>query len=63
MQDPETRQYGSEALAGTITFDDTAASRNTTLDDVNDYGFAAGPPLRIGDLTSKISGPFCYVYQ
>lgn len=62
MQDPEARQWGPDALAGTITFNNSPESRNTTMDDMNEYGFAAGPPEKIGNLMSTISGPFCYVY-
>lgn len=64
MQDPEVRQsgYGDGALSGTITFNDRPPSRNGSLDDINEFGFAAGPPRRIGDLLSTTSGPFCYIY-
>lgn len=61
MQDPEDRRYGA-ALAGTITAANNPPSRNTTFDDLNSYGFAAGPPRKNKDLMSTISGPFCYVY-
>lgn len=47
MQDPEARQYGADALAGTIAFGKAPASRSTTMDDVNDYCFAAKPPRKI----------------
>lgn len=62
MQDPQARQYGADALAGSITFNNQPASRNTSMDDLNEYGFAAGPPRQIKNLMSTIAGPFCYVY-
>ncbi|KAJ9134128.1 Tyrosinase central domain protein [Pleurostoma richardsiae] len=62
MLDPATRIYSDAAVSGTNTFLNSPASANTTLDDYVDYGYAAGPPRKIGDLLSTVSGPFCYVY-
>lgn len=63
MRDPEERQYGDTALMGTLTFLDSPASRNTTFDDLLDYGYAAGPALKIEEVMSTVAGPFCYVYE
>lgn len=63
MQDPEARQWGAAGgVAGTITFGNVPPSRNATLDEVIDFGFAAGPPRMIRELLGTLSGPFCYVY-
>ena len=56
------KRTGPEGIAGTNTFLDMPPSANTTLDDIVDLGFAAGPPLPIGDLMSTTAGPFCYIY-
>lgn len=34
----------------------------TTLDDVVDFGYAAGPGRRLRELMSVVEGPSCYVY-
>lgn len=62
MLDPEERQYSDGAISGTNTFLDDPPSANTTLNDYVNYGFAAGPPRKIRELMSTLSGPFCYVY-
>lgn len=63
MQSPEERTSGPTAVGGTITFLNDPPSRNASLDDYNNYGYAAGPPRQIGELVSTTAGPFCYVYQ
>ncbi|CAN8106402.1 unnamed protein product [Discula destructiva] len=63
MQAPADRISGSTAVGGTVTFLNDPPSRNASLDDYNQYGYAAGPPMQIKDLLSTTSGPFCYVYQ
>ncbi|KAI0593553.1 Di-copper centre-containing protein [Biscogniauxia sp. FL1348] len=50
------------ALMGTNTFLDSPPSANTMFDDYVDYGYAAGPPRKIGELMSTTDGPFCYAY-
>lgn len=63
MQSPEERTAGSTAIGGTLTFLNDPPSRNTSLDDYNEYGYAAGPARQIKDLLSTTAGPFCYIYQ
>lgn len=60
--DPQERQFSENAVIGTNTFLNTPPSANTTLDDYVNYGYAAGPPRKIRELTSTTSGPFCYIY-
>jgi hypothetical protein len=55
----QTRQ---NAIAGTITFMNNPPSRNTTLDDMIDLGYAGAPNITIGDTMNTLAGPFCYVY-
>jgi len=59
---PGDRAQGSSAVAGTRTFLNQPPSPNTTIDDVIDIGYAAGPPLKIKDILSTTEGPFCYIY-
>ena len=61
-KDAYERQFGPEAIAGTRTFLDKPPSSNATLDDLIEFGYAAGPPRLIRDLLSTVRGPFCYVY-
>ncbi|KAG8159792.1 hypothetical protein KVR01_010429 [Diaporthe batatas] len=63
MQSPAARTSGPTAVGGTITFLNDPPSRDASLDDYNNYGFAAGPPRQIGELVSTTAGPFCYVYE
>lgn len=49
------------AIAGTITLNNSPPSRNTTLDDIIDLGVNA-PGIKISQAMSTLSGPFCYVY-
>ena len=59
------RVYGQktgEAVAGTRTFLNIPESEPTTLDDVVDFGYAAGPKRKLKELMSVVEGPFCYVY-
>ncbi|KAI1484838.1 Di-copper centre-containing protein [Biscogniauxia mediterranea] len=62
MREPAARRHGDVALMGTNTFLDSPPSANTTFDDYVDYGYAAGPPRKIGELMSTTDGPFCYAY-
>ena len=65
MEEPEKRVDGKklgEAIAGTRTFLNMPASEPVSLEDVVDFGFAAGPGRKIGELMSTVGGPFCYVY-
>ncbi|KAF2146390.1 uncharacterized protein K452DRAFT_219628 [Aplosporella prunicola CBS 121167] len=56
-------------VAQTGTFLDVPKSRNTSLGDAVDLGFALGSMglreqlMRVGDLVSTVGGPFCYVYE
>ncbi|KAI9163137.1 Tyrosinase-like protein orsC [Paramyrothecium foliicola] len=59
---PSQRMRGEAAISGTRTFFNQPPSPNATLEDLLDYGFAAGPPLQIKDALSTLAGPFCYVY-
>ncbi|KAK3490047.1 hypothetical protein B0T13DRAFT_490918 [Neurospora crassa] len=49
------------AVAGTRTFLNIPESGETTLDDVVDFGYAAGPGRKLRELMSVVEGPFCYV--
>jgi tyrosinase len=60
---PSERARGESAIAGTRTFFNMPPSENATLDDLLEYGYAAGPPIPIRDALDTLSGPFCYVYQ
>ena len=51
------------AIAGTRTIGNHPPSENATLEDFVDYGFAAGPSRRLGEVISTRGGPFCYVYM
>lgn len=64
MQDAAARATaGATAIAGTLTFLNSPPSRNASLDDYNEYGYAAGPPRQIRELLSTTGGPFCYIYR
>lgn len=54
---PQERQTNDTAIAGTNTFLNMPPSADTTLDNVVDLGFAAGPPTKIRDLLSINDGP------
>ncbi|KAL3418664.1 tyrosinase central domain-containing protein [Phlyctema vagabunda] len=58
-QKPEARTY---ELSGTITLADFPPSRNGTLDDILDMGFAGGEPIQIRDAMSTLGGDYCYIY-
>lgn len=63
MVDAKKRVYGEKtAVAGTRTFLNMPESGETTLDDVVDFGYAAGPGRKLRELMSVVEGPFCYVY-
>lgn len=62
MLSPYERQFTSNAIAGTQTFLNMPPSANGTLDDLIEFGHAAGPTRPIGDLLSTVNGPFCYLY-
>lgn len=63
MQDPAERTSGSTAVGGTLAFLNDPPSQNASLENYNEYGYAAGPPRQIKELLSTTSGPFCYAYQ
>ncbi|KAK6209976.1 hypothetical protein QIS74_11560 [Colletotrichum tabaci] len=62
MLSPNDRQFSEDAVMGTNTFLNQPPSANTTLDDILEYGYAAGPPMKIRDTMSTFAGPFCYLY-
>lgn len=47
---------------GHITWANDPPSRLANLDDIIDMGYA-GPSVRIRDVMSTTSGPFCYFYE
>lgn len=49
------------AISGTITMSNNPASRDATLDDLQDMGVNGGP-IKLRDLMSTVDGPFCYIY-
>jgi len=51
----------TNAMSGTNTWLNEPPSANTTVNDIVELGFA-GPSIRIGDITSTIAGPLCYIY-
>jgi tyrosinase len=53
----------ANTISGTNTFQNTPPSANTTLNDIIQFQWAAGPPAKIGDLMSTTEGPFCYTYS
>jgi tyrosinase len=57
-QDIANRQ---NAIAGTITLNNSPASRNGTLDDYVSLGVNA-VDIQIKNLMSTLAGPFCYIY-
>jgi tyrosinase len=58
--DLEARQ---NAIAGTVTFMNLEPSRNATLEDVLDLGYAGMPQIPNRSAMSTTGGLFCYVYQ
>ncbi|KAK3381237.1 hypothetical protein B0H63DRAFT_197989 [Podospora didyma] len=62
MLNPVKRAQGTSAVAGTITFMNAPPSRQTTIEDIVNLGYAGNPTFKIKDLLSTTSGPFCYVY-
>ncbi|WYZ40990.1 hypothetical protein EsH8_IV_001331 [Colletotrichum jinshuiense] len=62
MLSPNARQFSDNAVMGTNTFLNQPPSPNTTLDDYLEYGYAAGPAIKIRDVMSTLAGPFCYTY-
>ena len=58
-QDIASRQ---DAISGTITMDNSPASRNGTLDDTLYLGVNADT-IAIKDVMSTVEGPFCYIYM
>ncbi|OLN81434.1 Tyrosinase 12 [Colletotrichum chlorophyti] len=62
MLSPKERQFTDHAVSGYNNFMNQPPSPATTRDDYLDYGYAAGPALKIGDALSTVSGPFCYLY-
>lgn len=62
-RDPSTRYTQLDnGTYGHITWANDPASRLTELDDIIDMGYA-GPSVRIRDVLSTTSGPFCYFYE
>jgi hypothetical protein len=62
-RDPSTRYTQLDnGTYGHITWANDPASRLTELDDIIDMGYA-GPSVRIRDVMSTTSGPFCYFYE
>ncbi|KAH7069317.1 hypothetical protein FB567DRAFT_573808 [Paraphoma chrysanthemicola] len=59
--DRSTR-FGAQGVSGTNTFFNQPPSADTTLNDIIDLGYAAGPPIKLGDLMSTTEGPMCYIY-
>ncbi|KAF8851192.1 tyrosinase [Acephala macrosclerotiorum] len=57
-QDLKNRQ---NAIAGTITLNNSPPSRNGTLTDTISLGVNA-KDITIGDAMSTLAGPFCYIY-
>jgi len=49
------------AIAGTITLNNSPASRNGTLDDYLSLGVNA-KDIKIRDVMSTLAGPLCYIY-
>lgn len=57
--DPANRTY---ALSQTLTYLNSPASRNTTLTDTVNAGYAGGTAKEIKDVMSTVQGDFCYIY-
>lgn len=58
--DIDNRQY---VIDGTLTFQNSPASANATLDDTVQLGYAGGYPITIRGLTNTAEGPLCYTYE
>lgn len=56
------KRTSAEGISGTGTFLNEPPSPPTTLQTPIDMGFAAGPPVTMGDLMSTTAGPLCYIY-
>ena len=54
--------FGEEGISGTGTFLDAPPSANTTLETPIDLGYAWKDVVKMKDLMSTTSGPFCYTY-
>lgn len=61
LQDLAKRQ---DAVSGTITLNNVPPSRNTTLEDLQDIGYNAGPvPLQdLMHTLGGLNGELCYIY-
>ena len=61
LQDLAKRQ---DAVSGTITLNNVPPSRNTTLEDLQDIGYNAGPvPLKdLMNTLGGLNGELCYIY-
>ncbi|TEY44945.1 hypothetical protein BOTCAL_0340g00120 [Botryotinia calthae] len=61
LQDLAKRQ---NAVSGTITLNNVPPSRNTTLEDLQDIGYNAGPvPLKdLMNTLGGLNGELCYIY-
>ncbi|TVY44172.1 Tyrosinase-like protein [Lachnellula occidentalis] len=51
-----------DVISGTLTMNDSPASRNGTLDDLLDLRVLADP-VAIKDVVSTLAGPLCYIYM
>jgi tyrosinase len=49
-------------IAGTLTFMNNPPSRNASLADGLDLGYAGVPNITIASAVDTLAGPFCYVY-
>ncbi|KAF2440193.1 Di-copper centre-containing protein [Karstenula rhodostoma CBS 690.94] len=58
-QDVEKRL---RAVGNTAMLNNMPPSRNATLEDELDLGFVGVPVVTIGEASSTLAGPFCYVY-
>ena len=57
--DPDKRE---KEVAGSLTLLNNPPTRNATLDDVLRLE-PVGPNISIGEASSTIDGPFCYIYE
>ncbi|KAH9844847.1 Di-copper centre-containing protein [Teratosphaeria destructans] len=62
--DYDARTFGSNAISGTGTLRNSPPSPNTTFDTPISLDWAGqNKTVKMRDLMSTISGPFCYVYE
>ncbi|OHW99328.1 FAD binding domain-containing protein [Colletotrichum incanum] len=53
----------AKTISGTITFANSPASRNATLEDPIELPFLGVEPTTIGNLLDTLDGPYCYRYE